>query len=152
MVKYGKEFRKNQIDDWKEKYFCYKAQKQLIKKYMKAKEELTADAIDNQLEKWSLEFEEGLDKDIKKVYIFFANKEKTLYKKINEYLHFKDDIPNFELGDFLNQYKQLKELSQLSLNMSNFIFYNLKALIKILKKFDKKVITPQHKDLLIRIN
>ena len=152
MVKYGKEFRKNQIDDWKEKYFCYKAQKQLIKKYMKTKEELTAEVIDNQLEKWSLEFEEGLDKDIKKVYIFFANKEKTLYKKINEYLHFKDDIPNFELGDFLNQYKQLKELSELSLNMSNFIFYNLKALIKILKKFDKKVITPQHKDLLIRIN
>ena len=151
MVKYGKEFRKNQIVDWKDKYFCYKAQKQLIKKYIKSKEELTSE-IDNQLEKWSLEFEEGLDKDIKKVYIFFANKEKTLYKKINEYLHYKDEYPNFELGDFLNQYKQLKELSELSLKMSNFIFYNLKALIKILKKFDKKVITPHYKDLLIRIN
>ena len=36
--------------------------------------------------------------------------------------------------------------------MSNYIFYNLKAVIKILKKFDKKIITPQHKDLFIRIN
>ena len=152
MVKYGKEFRKNQINDWKEKYFGYKAQKQLIKKYVKEKSEITPENIRIQLEKWSLQFGEGLDADIKKVYIFFANKEKTLYKKINEYLHIKDDYPNFELGDYLNQYKQLNELSELSLNMSNFIFYNLKALIKILKKFDKKVITPQHKDLQIRIN
>ena len=51
MVKYGKEFRRNQIPDWKEKYFCYKAQKQMIKKSMKATEELTSDEIDNQLEK-----------------------------------------------------------------------------------------------------
>ena len=152
MVKYGKDFRKNQKSDWKDKYFNYKAQKQLIKKYMKNKEEPSSEGEEHIIEKCSLEFEEILDKDIKKVYIFFANKEKTLYKKINENLHYKEDYPNFELGDFLNQYKQLKELSELSLDMSNFIFYNLKAVIKILKKFDKKIVTPHHKDLLIRVN
>ena len=153
MVKYGKEFRKNQITEWKEKYFDYKAKKKLIKQYLKSKQDITQnDDIGVQIEKWTLEFEEILDKDIKKVYIFFSNKERTLYKKINEYLHLKDEYQNFELGDYLNQYKQLKELSELSLNMSNFIFDNLKAVIKILKKFDKKIVTPQHKDLLIRIN
>ena len=153
MVKYGKEFRKNQITEWKEKYFDYKAKKKLIKQYLKSKQDITQnDDIGVQIEKWTLEFEEILDKDIKKVYIFFSNKERTLYKKINEYLHLKDEYQNFELGDYLNQYKQLKELSKLSLNMSNFIFDNLKAVIKILKKFDKKIVTPQHKDLLIRIN
>ena len=152
MVKYGKEFRKNQKSDWKGKYFNYKAQKQLIKKYIKIKEEPSSQGEEHEIEKYSLEFEEILDKEIKKVYIFFANKEKILYKQINEYLHYKEDYPNFELGDFLNQYRQLKELSELSLDMSNFIFYNLKALIKILKKFDKKVVTPHHKDLLIKIN
>ena len=30
MVKYGKEFRKNQKADWKDKYFDYKAKKQKI--------------------------------------------------------------------------------------------------------------------------
>ena len=152
MVKYGKDFRKNQKSDWKDKYFNYKAQEQLIRKYMKNKEETSSEGEEHIIEKCSLEFEEILDKDIKKVYIFFANKEKTLYKKINENLHYKEDYPNFELGDFLNQYKQLKELSELSLDMSNFIFYNLKAVIKILKKFDKKIVTPHHKDLLIRVN
>ena len=156
MVKYGKEFRKNQFNDWKEKYFDYKAQKQIIKKYLKMRVDIPQDdetiTLREQLSKWSVEFEENLDKDIKKVYIFFSNKEKVLYKKINEYLHIKEDYPNFELGDFLNHYKQLKELSELSLNLSNFIFFNLKAVIKILKKYDKKIITPQHKDLYIRIN
>ena len=152
MVKYGKEFRKNQNNEWKEKYFDYKAHKQLIKKYKKSMEGLSTDDMSHEIEKSSLEFEDSLDKDIKKVYIFFANKEKVLYKKINEYLHLKEEYPNFELGDFLNQYKQLNELAELSLNISNFIFYNLKALIKILKKFDKQVVTQQHKDLVIRIS
>ena len=155
MGKYGKEFRNNQINEWKDKYFDYKAQKKIIKKYFNSKDEFsskTEDEINKELEKWSFEFEEGLDKDIKKVYIFFANKERILYKKINESLHLKEEYPNFELGDFLNQYKQLNELSELSLNMSNFIYFNLKALIKILKKFDKKIITPQNKDYLIKIN
>ena len=155
MVKYGKEFRNNQKSGWEDKYFDYKAHKNLIKVYCNSKEDFSSkseDDINHELEKSSLKFEEELDKDIKKVYIFFANKERILYKKINESLHLKDDFPNFELNDFLNQYKELNELSQLSLDMSKFIFYNLKALIKILKKFDKKVITPQHKEYLIRIN
>ena len=156
MVKYGKEFRKNQKNDWKEKYFDYKAQKQLINNYLKLRIEIPQDneviTLREQLNKWSLEFEENLDKEIKKVYIFFANKERELYKKINECLHLKEEYENFELGDFLNQYQQLKDLSELSLNMSNFIYFNLKALIKILKKFDKKIITSQQKDLYIRID
>jgi hypothetical protein len=36
--------------------------------------------------------------------------------------------------------------------MSNFILLNLKAVIKILKKFDKKIITSQQKDCYIKIN
>jgi len=155
MVKYGKEFRKNQKLEWKEKYFNYKAYKQLIKQYIKDNEknalmdELTPSSG---LEKLSEEFEDKLDKDVKKVYIFFANKEKTLYKNINQYLHLKGQYPDFELSDYVEQYKLLKDLSQLSLDMSNYVYYNLKAILKILKKFDNKVLTTKNKDLFIRIN
>ena len=156
MVKYGKEFRKNQINEWKEKYFNYKAQKQKIKNYLKMREQIPQEneiiTLRDQLGKWSLEFENGLDKEIKRVYIFFTNKEKVLYKKINEYLHLKEEYPDFALDDYVNQYEQLNELSELSLNLSNFIFFNLKAVIKILKKFDKKIMTPQNKDFYIKIS
>jgi hypothetical protein len=157
MVKYGKEFRKNQITNWKEKYFNYKEYKQKIKSLIKEKKKedflsKNENEKEKQLEIWSTQFTDALDKDIKKVYIFFANREKDLYKKINKYLHIKVNIENFGLYDYLNVYKELNELSLLSLNMSNYIYYNLKAIIKILKKFDKKIIGPEFKKLHIRIN
>ena len=39
MGKYGKEFRKNQKNEWKEKYFNYKELKQMIKQFIKEKNE-----------------------------------------------------------------------------------------------------------------
>ena len=154
MVKYGKEFRRNQNLEWRDKYFDYKAKKKMIKEYIKKKEVIANNDISflADLEKWTNEFEQSLDKDIKKVYIFFANKERTLFKCLNESLHLKDSYGNFDLATYLNELKKLKELSDLSLKMSYFIFYNLKAVIKILKKFDKKVITPKNKDYQIRMN
>ena len=154
MVKYGKEFRRNQNLEWRDKYFDYKAKKKMINEYIKKKEGIASNDISflANLEKWTSEFEQSLDKDIKKVYIFFANKERTLFKCLNESLHLKDSYGNFDLATYLNELKKLKELSDLSLKMSYFIFYNLKAVIKILKKFDKKVITPKNKDYQIRMN
>jgi hypothetical protein len=154
MVKYGKEFRRNQNLEWRDKYFDYKAKKKMINEYIKKKEGIANNDISflADLEKWTREFEQSLDKDIKKVYIFFANKERTLFKCLNESLHLKDSYGNFDLATYLNELKKLKELSDLSLKMSYFIFYNLKAVIKILKKFDKKVITPKNKDYQIRMN
>ena len=153
MVKYGKEFRKNQNLEWKEKYFDYKAKKQLIKELIKKREGYAEDdfSLLSKLETWTQQFEECLDKDIKKVYIFFSNKERSLYKSINESLHLKEKYADLDLGLFLNEFKKLKEISELSLNLSHFIYYNLKAVIKILKKFDKKVITPKNKDYQIKI-
>ena len=154
MVKYGKEFRRNQNLEWRDKYFDYKAKKKMINEYIKKKEGIANNDISffADLEKWTSEFEQSLDKDIKKVYIFFANKERTLFKCLNESLHLKDSYGNFDLATYLNELKKLKQLSDLSLKMSYFIFYNLKAVIKILKKFDKKVITPKNKDYQIRMN
>ena len=156
MVKYGKNFRKNQIIEWKEKYFNYKGYKKKIKALINEKKQeqfiLKSDnEKENDISKWTFEFEEALDKDIKKIYIFFSNRERTLYQKINKLLHMKENYPNFEAGDYLNQYKDIYDLSTLSLNISNFIYYNLKAIIKILKKYDKKVIGPENKNLQIKI-
>ena len=154
MVKYGKEFRKNQFPEWKEKYFDYKSKKKMIKEFIKKKSEFDSEdfSVLSDLETWKTTFEECLDKDIKKVYIFFSNKERILYKQINESLHLKEDYENLELAGYLNEYKQLKSISELSLNMSYFVFYNLKAVIKILKKFDKKVVTLKNKDYQIKFN
>ena len=154
MVKYGKEFRKNQNIEWVEKYFDYKGKKKMIKEYLQKRESLNIDEVSflNELEKWSKDFEENISKDVKKAYIFYTNKERALYKNINESLHAKDYYEKLDLFAFVNEFKKLKETSELSLKLSNFIYYNLNAVLKILKKFDKKIITQKYKDYKIRFN
>ena len=131
MGKYGKKFRKVQNAEWKEKYFNYKLYKQKIKSLIneKNKEPFISknnNEKENAISQWTFQFEETLDKDIKKIYIFFSNIERTLYQKINKLLHVKPEYPNFEVGDFLNQYNEINDLSLFSLKISNFIYYNLK--------------------------
>jgi len=46
----------------------------------------------------------------------------------------------------------LYELSKFNFNLSVFVFYNLKAILKILKKFDKKVVGQEQKDNHILFN
>ena len=152
MVKYGKEFRNNQNLEWSEKYFDYKGKKKMIKEYVQKRKIVNIDKITEELEKWSEEFEQIISKDVKKVYIFYSNKERALYKNINESLHVKDYYEKLDLFAFVNEFKKLRETSELSLKLSCFIYYNLKAVLKILKKFDKKVITPKYKDYKIRFN
>ena len=156
MVKYGKEFRRNQKIEWKDKYFDYKAYKKKIKSLMteKNKEEFILKSEfdkENEIEQWTFKFEENLDKDIKKIYVFYALKEKELYKKSNKCLYMKDDYSEFALNDYLEHYKDLYELSLLSLDLSKYVYYNLKAVLKILKKYDKKIIGNEYKKLQIKI-
>ncbi len=150
MVKYGKKFRKIQVPEWQGKYFDYKKFKQFIK--VNNPENLfpiqndekgnnTLSTIDEKIKK----FTSDLDQEIKKVYIFFTAKEKKLYKDINKYLHQKEDYAEFDLSEYLSQFNLLLELSIYNFNLSIFTYYNLKAVLKILKKFDKKIIGAKNK-------
>ena len=162
MGKYGKKFRKIQLEEWKEKYFNYKKFKQLIKKYVSGqkpakneenKDNIETNAVDefDKLNERIKEFTDQLDKEIKRVYVFFTNKEKKLYKDINKYLHQKEDYPEFDLSEYLVHFNLLYELSKYNFNLSVFVYYNLKAILKILKKFDKKVVG-KDKDSYIKFN
>ena len=66
-------------------------------------------------------------------------------KDINKYLHQKEDYAEFDLSEYLSQFNLLLELSIYNFNLSIFTYYNLKAVLKILKKFDKKIIGAKNK-------
>jgi hypothetical protein len=79
-----------------------------------------------------------LDKEIKKIYIFFSRKEKELYKSINSHLHIKQSYENFGLSNLKKEIFEIEKLTNSALKISNFVELNLTAIKKILKKFDKK--------------
>ena len=169
MTKYGKIFRKIQLSEWKGRYFDYKRFKQFIKrnnpdnifpiqkdekkeKDKKDKEKENDNNVYETLEEKIKYFTDELDKEIKRVYVFFSNKEKKLYKDINKCLHQKEDYAEYELNEYLTQFNLLLELSAYNHNLSIFIYYNLKAVLKILKKFDKKIVGKKNKEKHILFN
>ena len=169
MTKYGKIFRKIQLSEWKGRYFDYKRFKQFIKrnnpdnifpiqkdekkeKDEKDKENENDNNVYETLEEKIKYFTDELDKEIKRVYVFFSNKEKKLYKDINKCLHQKEDYAEYELNEYLTQFNLLLELSAYNHNLSIFIYYNLKAVLKILKKFDKKIVGKKNKEKHILFN
>ena len=157
MTKYGKKFRQVQLSEWKGRYFDYKRFKQFIKRNnpdnlfpiqeedKKEKEKEKDNNLYETLEDKTKHFTEELDKEIKRVFVFFTNKEKKLYKDINKCLHQKEDYAEFELNEYYTQFNILLELSVYNFNLSVFTYYNLKAVLKILKKFDKKIVGRKNK-------
>ena len=157
MGKFENDFQNNKIEEWKEKYIDYISLKQKIKEYLSDMEkqgiiELTPIEKTELLSKYKKEFTNDLDKEIRKVYVFFSKNEKHLYKNINKYLHIKEDFSIYTLEDYLTQYSELNELSVTSYKMSKYVFYNLKCLLKLLNKFDRKIIGSKNKEELIKNN
>ena len=142
MVKFGKEFRKNQIELFKNKYINYKGLKQIIKKNISFSsqnikqnqsplpDETTKDNIIN-------EFTSLLDKEIKKIYICYIQNERKLYLQINSHLHMRSTYDTFSIKDINKEISELFEIAQYSFSIVDYVYINLMALKKILKKFDK---------------
>jgi len=84
------------------------------------------------------EFFDQLDKEIKKIYLFYQNLERELYIQINTHLHKRIKYKNFILKDILKEVEQLSKISLLAASFSKYINDNMTAIKKILKKYDKK--------------
>ena len=151
MGKFGNEYQENQIEEWRDKYMNYISLKQKIKLFltdMNSKNINDMSQIEKGeiISKYSQEFTEELNKEIRKVYVLYSREEKHLYKTINKYLHIKDDFENYTLDNYLTQYSELKDLSITAFKIAKYVYYNLKCLIHILTKYDKKIIGTKDKD------
>ena len=83
-------------------------------------------------------FNELLEEELKKIYKFFVTQERELYLQINTRLHVRKRYLNFSLVQVSKELDELISLSIYAMSISCFIYYNITAISKILKKFDKK--------------
>ena len=77
-----------------------------------------------------------LDKEIKKIYIFFSAKEKDIYQKINKKIQNKNTIYNKTSKEILKELNSINYISELSKQLIIYIYWNIKALKNILILFD----------------
>ena len=163
MVKYGKEYRKLQLDEWKKYYLNYKLLKQKIKsmkktlfKELKIKEgprpsllstPLIPEDLDDKEKMSSLykdekgeqlkEFIELLLQEFKKCYSFFIGIEKVLIKKMNTHLYTQTSYSTYSISELSKEIKSLSLTVYLAKCLNAFINDIMMAIKKILKKFDK---------------
>ncbi len=134
MAKFGKKYRQQQIKEWEKEYINYKSLKQFIKDKRKLGSLFDIrDEIINH-------FKEQLDKELKKFYIFFINQERDLYLGINKRLHYRNNYSSYNLEEIINKYNELFKIQNLCFNLSFYVHMNIKAIYKILKKFDHKLL------------
>jgi hypothetical protein len=92
---------------------------------------------ENQNSELLKKFKDALDAEIKKIYIFFAGKERELYVSINSHLHIKQSYESFSLANIKKEIIEINKISSIALSVSKFIHLNMISIKKILKKFDK---------------
>ena len=142
MSKFGVKFHSEQIEIWKERYIDYNSLKNFIKEQCGMKVNPQPD-IENQPVKMNKSeliksFVTQLDKELKKVYLFFVQTERELYIKINSRLHIKQEYYTFDDGRIENEFNELIEIAQFTTNLTKYIHDNIFAMEKLLEKFDKK--------------
>ena len=167
MVKYGKQYREYQIEEWKPHYINYKALKQKIKqireklpndqqpsnslfgvsnlnplplepdKFDSTEDQNFALLYKSKYGKYLKEFIDLLNEQFHKFYVFFSNTEKQLYQEINTHLYARDNYEKFSRKQIKREINSLGVSIYLARCLNCFINDNLTAVKKILKKFDK---------------
>ena len=136
MVKFGKEFKKNLVPHLHRSYINYKSLKHSIKEYLY--ELPNSEDKEEFINSISNEFISKLDIEIKKVVSSYTHQEKEIKTIMNSLLHNRQNYQNYSLIQIKREFNDITTTLDLTSYLSKFSFYNLLALQKILKKFDKK--------------
>ena len=164
MVKYGKQYRKLQLEEWKKYYLNYKGLKHKIRQMKRAlvkdikdnnkenrpsllAEPLLPEEIEKNKEGTNLyndkkgqllkEFISLLISEFKKSYNFVINMEKVFIKKTNTHLYTQTSYSTFTLAELSQEMKLISLTVYLAKCLNAFINDIMMAIKKILKKFDK---------------
>ena len=164
MVKYGKEYRQLQLDEWKKYYLNYKTLKRKIKemkkiliKDLKIKDKnirpslLTTPLLpeeSNENESLSVlykekngeylkEFIDLLTNEYQKSFTFFIGIEKALIRKVNTHLYTQTSYSTYSVMELAKEMKSLSLTIYLAKSLNAFVNDIMMAIKKILKKFDK---------------
>ena len=170
MVKYGKQYREYQIEEWKPHYINYKSLKQKIKQIRtklpreqqpsntlfgvsnlnpmplipdnknSSEDQNLAPLFKSKYGKYLKEFIDLLNEQFHKFYLFFSNTEKQLYQEINTHLYARDNYNKFSKKQIKREINSLGVSIYLAKCLNCFINDNLTAVKKILKKFDKNFV------------
>ena len=132
MEHFGKKFQAGQIASWKDRYTNYADLKSYIK------EQSTSNNAQMNKNELISSFTSKLDKELKKVYMFFVQNERELYIQINSRLHLRKGYYSLDGNGIEKEFDELIKIANYTTDLTKYISDNVMAFVKILDKFDKK--------------
>ena len=132
MEHFGKKFQAGQIANWKDRYTNYADLKAYIK------EQSTSNNAQMNKAELISSFTSKLDKELKKVYMFFVQNERELYIQINSRLHLRKGYYSLDGNGIEKEFDELIKIANYTTDLTKYISDNVMAFVKILDKFDKK--------------
>ena len=136
MGKFSKEYEDNQIKKLKRCYINYNSIKEVIKdKYIELDQ---AENKNKFIDKAMVDFVTSLDLELNKVITSYNHQEKEINLVMNSLLHNKNNYNTFPLIQIKKEYQVIVNVSEITLHLVKFSYYNLLSLQKLLSKFDKK--------------
>ena len=159
MVKFKKLLESKKISQWKDKYINYKSLKQIINEiYIKLETSKIFYLNQNNNQKYNLnndnyyynrlnmdnkkvlnKFFNKLDTEIKLFYNGYISIERELFIRLNKFLSKKDLYKDMKFLIICNEIQEIYLFLVDTRLFSDYIFFNLEGIRKILKKFDKKL-------------
>ena len=159
MVKFKKLLESKKISQWNDKYINYKSLKQIINEiYIKLETSKIFYLNQNNNQKYSLnndnyyynrlnmdnkkvlnKFFNKLDTEIKLFYNGYISIERELFIRLNKFLSKKDLYKDMKFLIICNEIQEIYLFLVDTRLFSDYIFFNLEGIRKILKKFDKKL-------------
>ena len=136
MGKFSKEYDENQIKKLKRCYINYNDIKEKIKyKYTELDQVQDKNKF---IDKAASDFVSSLNIELKKVITSYNHQEKEINLIMNSLLHNKNNYNSYVLVQIQKEYQEIVNVSEITLHLVKFSYYNLLSLQKLLSKFDKK--------------
>ena len=135
MGKFSKEFEENQIKKLKRCYINYNDMKEQIKaKYAELDQVQDKNKF---IDKATTDFVTSLNIELKKVITSYNHQEKEIKLIMNSLLHNRNNYNSYVLVQIQKEYQEMVNVSEITLHLVKFSYYNLLSLQKLLSKFDK---------------
>ena len=104
--------------------------------------------VEKDLKRQIKDFISALDKEIKKIHIFYTNKETLLFEGINTQISIFNDFDNNQNNNNDKKVEIISELnylSKLAKSLINYAYLNIKTLKEILDTFDREIMNISYK-------
>ena len=142
-------YDKLRIEEWNDQYINFN----LVFELMNRNNIIDEDELNEKEKDTSIKerFKTTLNKEFKKCYFFYIDKERELYLEINKILHKRNSYNSFKNQKIFSEFNKLNNISISATKLASYILINILIIDQLLKEYDKRFEDKIYSEYIIEI-